>query len=125
MNVQEGPLIVLIYQTDGPSGTTRTRLAYRTDFHPDVWADIYIDLYNMQGKTFYQTDDPDVWNYTNDTLRRTTFRDVGGLHTVTDIGILQELDAAVGLHLNGLTDIQLPVSILQPTYMFELHLVTY
>jgi hypothetical protein len=50
---------------------------------------------------------------------------VGGLHTTTDTGILQELDAAVGLQLNGLTDIQLPVAILEPTYMFELHLVTY
>jgi hypothetical protein len=121
MAVQPGPLMVLVYDRFGPSGEDTVRLKSMEGFTPEVWGKVYLALYKAQGKTFYQTEDLGTWEFTNDTLRRTMVTDPNELHPVTDQDVLQLLITREGF----LTDIQLPVSILQPAYVFELHLVTY
>lgn len=121
MAVTPGPILVLVYDRFGPSEEDRVELMSMEGFDPEAWGRIYLALYKAQGKTFYLSDNPERWDFTNDTLRRTRLTDVNEVHPVTDADVYQLLMQG----LDFLTDIQLPVAVLQPAYLFELHLVTF
>lgn len=62
----------------------------------------------------------EVWEYTDDTLQRTELTATDALYNVTDLDILQLLQ-----RFDELTQwIHLPIAITQPTYIFEVYLVT-